>query len=68
MYMICPITLTDKKHAFHMSMDDRISTKGVILCDQARILDINARKYEYIERLPQDILDKAKNLLISFIE
>ena len=68
MYMVCPITHTDKKHAFHIPLDDRTNTSGVILCDQARILDIHARKYEYVEHLPQEILDRAKNLLISFIE
>ena len=68
MYMVCPITNIDKKHAFHISLDDKTTTSGVILCDQARVLDIKARDYEFIERIPQDILDKAKNLLISFIE
>ena len=68
MYMICPITRTDKKHAFHISLDDRTKTTGVILCDQARILDIKARNYEFIERIPYDILDRTKSLLISFID
>lgn len=68
MFMVCPITHTDKKHAFHIRLDDRTKTNGVILCDQARILDISARNYEFIERLPQDILDRVKDLLISFID
>lgn len=68
MYMVCPITRTDKKHIFHILLDDRTKTKGVILYDQARILDVKARNYEFVERIPHDILDKAKNLLISFIE
>lgn len=68
MYMVCPITRTDKKHAFHIQLDDRTKTTGVILCDQARILDVKARNYELIERIPHDILNKAKSLLISFIE
>ena len=68
MYMICPITNTDKKHAFHIPLDERTNTNGVILCDQARTLDIKARNYKFVERLPQDILEMAKNLLIGFIE
>ena len=68
MYMVCPITNTDKKHAFHIPLDDKTKTSGVILCDQARILDIKARNFEFVERLPQDILERAKNLLIGFIE
>ena len=68
MYMVCPITQTNKNHAFHIPLDDRTKTNGVILCDQARILDVIARNYEFIEHLPADILGKAKNLLISFID
>ena len=68
MYMVCPITSTDKKHAFHIQLDDRTNTTGVILCDQARILVINARNYEFIERLPHDLLERVKNLLISFLD
>jgi len=68
MYMICPITNTDKKHAFHIPLDDRTKTSGTILCDQARVFDIRARNYEFLEQLPYDILEKVKNLLISFID
>ena len=58
----------NKNHGFHIPLDNRTKTSGVILCDQARILDIKARKYEFVELLPMDILDKAKNLIISFVE
>jgi len=68
MYMLCPITKTDKSHPFHIPLDDKTKTNGVILLDQARVFDVKARNFEFIERLPQDILDKAKNLLIGFIE
>ena len=68
MYMICPITTKNKNHAFHIPLDEKIKTKGVILCDQDRILDIKARNYEFIEQIPNEILEKAKNLVISFIE
>lgn len=68
MFMVCPITNVDKKHAFHIPLDGSTKINGVILCDQARILDIKARNYTFIERLPQNILDKVKILLIGFIE
>ena len=67
MFMVCPITNTDKSHAFHIPLKGT-KTTGVILVDQARILDINARNYQVIEKLPPDMLDRVKNLLISFVE
>ena len=68
MYMICPITNVNKNHPFHIPLDDKTNTNGVILCDQARVFDIKARNFEFIERLPNEILDKLKQLLIGFIE
>ena len=37
--MVCPITHTDRGHPFHLRLDERTRTDGVILCDQARMLD-----------------------------
>jgi hypothetical protein len=43
-------------HPFHIRLDKRTKTTGAVLCDQARTLDINARNYEFIELIPDDIL------------
>ena len=66
--LACPITNTDKEHPFHVKLDNRTKTTGVILCDQARMSDINARRYEFIERIPGDILLEVLDILKGFIE
>lgn len=66
MAMVCPITQTDKEHPFHIKLDNRTKTSGVVLCDQIRTLDIIARKAEYIETLPVELLEEVKDLIISF--
>lgn len=38
--MVCPITHTDKGHPFHIRLDDTTKTDGVVLCDQARMLNL----------------------------
>ncbi len=68
MVIVCPITHTDKNHPFHIKLDERIKTSGVILCDQSRILDINARNYEFIERVPKDIVFEVVDIISGFIE
>ena len=40
--MVCPITHTDRGHPFHLRLDERTRTDGVILCDQARMLDLSS--------------------------
>jgi mRNA interferase MazF len=66
--IVCPITNTIKDYPFHIKLDDRTKTTGAILCDQERTLDINARKYEFIETIPKDILFDVIDIINGFIE
>jgi mRNA interferase MazF len=66
--MVCPITNTDKAFPAHVRLDSRTKTTGVILCDQAKILDMKARKAEYIEPLPKDILEEVVDIIIGMVE
>jgi mRNA interferase MazF len=58
----------NKDYPFHIKLDGRTKTTGVILCDQVRTLDINVRNYEYIEKLPNDILLEVIDIINGFIE
>ena len=65
--LVCPITNTNKKHPFHIELDKRTQTTGVILCDQAKMLDVAARNARFREKCPEDIWGEAKELIISFM-
>lgn len=66
--MVCPVTHTDKGHPFHVRLDVRTKTDGVILCDQARMLDLNSRRASFEEKAPADIVAEAVDLIIGFVE
>lgn len=66
--MVCPITHTDRHHPFHIWLDDRTKTDGVIMCDQVRMLDLNSRHAVFAEPAPADILSEAVDLIRGFIE
>ena len=68
MAIVCPITNVDKKHPFHVKLNEKTTITGVILCDQVRTLDIKARKYEYVEDLPKEILLEVIDIINGFIE
>ena len=68
MLMVCPITNTNKKHPFHVELDDKTKTTGVILCDQAKMLDVTSRNAVFIEKLPNDLVAEIVDLIYSFIE
>jgi mRNA interferase MazF len=66
--IVCPITNRNKDYPFHIKLDERTKTTGVILCDQVRTLDINIRNHVYIEKLPDDILLEVIDIINGFIE
>ena len=68
MVIVCPITNLNKNHPFHIKLNRNTKTTGVILCDQARTLDIKARKYEFIENIPEEILLEVIDIIYGFIE
>jgi mRNA interferase MazF len=68
MAIVCLITNTDKNHPFHVRLNQKSLVKGVILCDQARTLDIYARNYKMIERLADSLLLEVLDIISGFIE
>ena len=66
--MVCPITHTDRGHPFHVRLDDRTKTAGVIMCDQARMLDLTSRHAAYEEKAPAELVAEAVDLITGFIE
>lgn len=68
MLVVCPITNTDKNHPFHVKLDDRTKARGVILCDQARTLDVQGRRGEFSEKATEDIVGEVVDIVLGFIE
>lgn len=66
--MVCPITNTDRGHPFHLRLDERTKTTGVVMCDQARMLDLGSRRASFEEKAPDDITAEALDLIMGFIE
>ena len=66
--MVCPITHTDRGHPFHIRLDSRTKTNGVVMCDQARMLDLGSRRASLEEKAPADLVAEAVDLIRGFIE
>ena len=66
--IVCPITNTNNNLPLHIPLDNRTKTTGVILCEHLKSLDLNARKYQVIEKLPEDILKKVLDIIYAEIE
>ena len=66
--ILCPITNTDNKFPLHIPLDNRTQTTGVVLCEHVKTVDLNARPYAVMEKIPADILLKVIDIVFSEIE
>ena len=66
--MVCPITHTDKGHPFHIRLDDTTKTDGVVLCDQARMLDLTSCSASFVEKAPAPLTAEAVDMIMGFVE
>ena len=57
--LVVPITSKLKTYPLEVMLDSRTKTQGCILCFQMRTVDLNARNAQYVEHLPQDLLDEC---------
>jgi len=54
--LVCPITNTNWHFPLHIPLDARTKTTGYIMCEQMKSFDLIARKTEFREVLPNDLL------------
>jgi len=66
--MVCPITGTERGIPLHVKLDARTRTTGVILCDQAKILDLHKHNAEWIEKAPDDLVFEVVDIITGLIE
>lgn len=66
--ILCPITISDNRFPLHIPLDNRTKTKGFILCEHLKAVDLNARRYSFIEKVPLDILKQVYEIITAEIE
>jgi mRNA-degrading endonuclease toxin of MazEF toxin-antitoxin module len=70
--LVCPVTQGGNfaRHAgFAVSLSGAgMQTQGVVLCNQPRVLDLQARGARFIERVPDFIMDEVLSKLSTLIE
>ena len=66
--IVCPITNTNNRFPLHIPLDYRVKTTGVVLCEHIKSLDLNARSYSVIERMPDDLLKIIIDIIFAEIE
>ena len=68
MAIVCPITNTVKGFPLHVPLGGKTSTRGVIMCEQGKSLDLSARNATFIEKIPEDMLEEVVDIYIGSVE
>lgn len=66
--LVCPITSNLKKFPLHIKLKDHQKTSGVIMVEQLKTVDYNARNAKFIEKIDDKTYDEIINMLKSFID
>lgn len=66
--IVCPITNTARGFPLHVALDQRTKTGGVIMCEQAKSLDLSARDASFIEKAPPEITEEVVDILYGSVE
>lgn len=66
--LVCPITNTDRDFPLHVPLDEQTKTTGVIMCEQVKALDLQARAVSFLEKAPRHIRDEVFDILYGSIE
>lgn len=66
--MVCPITHTLPRNPFFVKVPDGLKVDGYILCNQARMLDIDSRQATYVDAVDRNTLQEAVDIVIGLIE
>lgn len=66
--IVCPISNTNNIFPLHIPLDSRTKTTGSVLCQHIKSLDLKARGFEYVEKVPDDIMTQVLDIIFAEIE
>ena len=66
--IVCPITSKSRPYPTRIPIGSGEETKGFVICDHIKTIDIHARKPIFVERIAESDLDKILAIVHSEIE
>lgn len=64
--VVCPITNTNNKFPLYIPLDNRTKISGIILTEHMKCLDVISRNIQFVEKMPEDLLDKILAYVKAF--
>jgi mRNA interferase MazF len=55
--IVCPITNTNRNIPFHLPVPNSSSLTGLVMAEQVKSIDYNARKAKFVEKAPAQFVE-----------
>lgn len=68
MSIVYPIFKTNNLFSMPISLDENMVTKGFVLCEDLRTVDLTKRNAYFVEKMPIEIFNEVKDIMLSCIE
>lgn len=65
MVKVLAISSSASDFPLNINLPEELETEGKVLIAQERSFDLNDRDYEYIEKVPDEFMDKIKGLILD---
>ncbi len=66
--LVCPITQTERGFPLHVTLGTSIKTRGFVMCEQVKSLDLVTRKARLVEKAPIEVREQVFDILYGMIE
>jgi mRNA interferase MazF len=66
--VVCPISSRVRQHPFEVVLPEALTTQGVVLADQVRSFDWRARRADFLEHAPEQVLHEVLARLSALLE
>lgn len=67
MAVVCPITSNMKEFPLHIKLKDSMNIKGVVMCEQMKVIDFVARNAQFKEKISNETFEEVLTVINSFI-
>jgi mRNA interferase MazF len=61
--IVCPLTNQSKGYPFEVALPTGLAISGVVLSDHVKSADWQARRAEYADKVPEDVLTEVRGKL-----
>jgi mRNA interferase MazF len=63
--IVCPITNTVKPYPTRILLNGQTKTRGYVICEHIKTIDVSARNPVYVEPIDDELLDRVLGIVAS---